>query len=172
MHWFIMPVLGSLSLTMALRAFAGSEGMNGTFVLNPDKSDNIDRAIENALSKLSLPIRTIARHRLQKTNELFGSVTIELSTAQITIGVDSRPLIHTPADGKAIKWTQEDGEEVDVSTKLENGRLCQIFIAKDGKRINLYQLTPDGGELILLATTCSDRLKEPLCYKLVYERKL
>jgi hypothetical protein len=144
--------------------------MNGTFVRIPEKCDNIEQAIENALSEENFLVRPIARERLRKTNEPFGKVIIDQSTDQISILVDSGPPIITPADGRRIKWKKPDGEELLVNTKIENGELNQIFIAKDGKRIDSYRLSPDGQELTLVVTTTSDQLKLPLNYTQMFKR--
>jgi hypothetical protein len=73
-----------------------------------------------------------------------------------------------PLDGRPIKWTREDGEVFDVSAGIEGGGLVQTYQAEDGKRVNAFQVDPDG-RLHLKVEVSSPQLPQPLRYELVYQ---
>jgi hypothetical protein len=151
-------------------SFAQIHSMQGTFVLVVQQSDDVAEAIERCISTMNFLLRPIAKHRLTKTNKPYQRITIELPPGRIAITTDSRAPILTSADGTPVKWKREDGEIMDVSTKWESKVLRQTFQAEDGKRVNSYELGPEGHELFLRVTVTSERLKRPLVYRLVYRR--
>ena len=57
-----------------------------------------------------------------------------------------------------------------MRTRVEGNTLTQEFSTKDGQRINIYEVSPDGQTLTLQVTVSSQRLAEPVKYRLVYRR--
>lgn len=160
------------ALTVALAAPAlAAPKLEGSFVLVPAESDSIDKAIETAVSKVNFLIRGIAHSRLKATNEPYGRIVFDLDPKQITITMDDRKPIVTPANGQAIKWKREDGEVFDVSTRWVGNSLEQTFSAEDGKRVNRFTLSPDDKKLTMNVTVSSGKLPQPLTYQLAYRRK-
>lgn len=153
--------------------FAQNQALfQGSFVYAPEKSDDIEQAIKNATEKMNFVVRAIARDRLTKTNQPYGRITIDCNPSFISITTDARAPIRTSPDGTPIKWKREDGEVMDVSTRWEDGVLKQTFAAEDGKRINAYAVSGDGQSMQLLVTVSSEKLKEPVRYKLQYRRSV
>jgi hypothetical protein len=151
-------------------AWTGNAAMSGTYVIDRSRSDDLNRAIEQAVARLSFVTRPIARGRLRRTNQPYQRIAIGMSASAISVAFDQRRPIITPANGVPISWTREDGEKLDVSTHWENAILRQIFRGEDGQRANAYSLSADGRVLTLSVTVTSPRLPGPMQYKLVYTR--
>jgi len=158
-----------LLIVAAVPAHAQSPSFDGTFVLAPARSDNVDEAINRSISRMNIATRQIARPRLRRTNQPYQRVTLQVGQ-QISIATDARRPIVTPRSGESIRWTREDGEVLDVSTRMDGNRIRQVFAAEDGRRENVYSLSPDGRTLTIEVTVTSGRLPAPLTYRLVYDR--
>jgi hypothetical protein len=167
-----LPLVAALAAAAlaAVPAAAQSNQIDGTFVYAADRSDNVDQAINQAISRMNIATRQIARPRLRRTNQPYQRVTIATTPQQVSITTDARAAIRTSPAGTPIKWTREDGEVLDVSTRWDGNRLRQVFAADDGQRENVYSLSPDGGTLTIRVTVTSGRLPAPLTYNLVYDR--
>jgi hypothetical protein len=163
-----------LALAMVVTATVGAQAQaspfQGTFALDAAQSDNVDQAIGQATSRMNFALRQVARPRLRRTNQPYQRVAINLTGSQVSIATDSRAPIVTATNGTPIKWTREDREVFDVSTTLQGNRLRQVFAAEDGRRENVFTLSPDGNTLTMNVTVSSGRLPEPLTYKLVFRR--
>jgi hypothetical protein len=164
----LLPLAAALALPAA--ASAQESSMRGTFTLDRAQSDDVNRAIETAVSKMSFVTRPIARGRLRRTNQPYQRVTINFTQSEITVTTDQRRPITSPANGQPVKWTREDGEVFDLSTEWQTGRLVQSFRAEDGSRTNTFSISADGRVLTMNVTIRSPRLASPLTYKLVYNR--
>jgi hypothetical protein len=152
------------------QAQSGNPAMAGSYVFRPSASDNVAEVINVAVARMNFVTRPIARGRLRRTNQPYQRIVIGFGNGQVSIAVDRRSPIVTPANGTPVDWAREDGERLKVSTEWANGRLEQTFEAEDGRRINAYSLSPDGRTLTLSVTLTSPRLARPITYKLVYDR--
>ena len=150
---------------------AQSAPIQGTFVYVAQGSDDINAAIDNAVRRMNFVTRPIARGRLRKTNEVYNVIRFNNSATQVSVTIDQRAAIVSPASGAAVKWTREDGEVLDLATRWTNGALEQSFTAEDGKRVNTYTLSPDGNGLSMQVTITSPRLAAPLRYTLRSRRQ-
>jgi hypothetical protein len=157
---------------LALPAAAGAQesSMRGTFAYDRSHSDDVNRAIETAVARMSFITRPIARGRLRRTNPVYQRVIVNFTPQQVTTQFDQRRVIESPANGQEIKWTREDGEKFDLSTAWQDGRLVQTFKAEDGTRTNTYSISPDGNTLTMHVTLRSPRLPAPVEYNLVFTR--
>ena len=117
-------------------ALAQTANLQGTFTYVPEKSDNVDQAIEVAVSKLNFFVRSTARKRLREMNEPYQRIAIELTPTQVSIAGDQSAPIRTAPDGTPGEWKDEDVEVFKVSTRWEGSVLKQEFLAKNGQRIN------------------------------------
>ena len=149
---------------------AQDSGLDGTYILDETDSDSINEAIENAVGKLNLLTRDIARGRLKKLNPAYRQVAITSSPNEISVTVDNQPPLRTPAKGAPVAWVGPDGGKVNASMKLAGPRLAQTFTSADGRRVNDYSLSPDGRTLTMQVTETSPRLSQTLTYKQVYRR--
>jgi len=149
---------------------AGSQGpsLNGSYTLQPELSGSVTGAVASAVAEMNFIIRPIARRRLEQTNRPAQKVRISLSASIHEIQFDARSPIRTPADGRAIPWTREDGERFMVRTTMGASDLVQRFEAADGVKTIRYALTRD--HLRLQVTAESPKLPRPLRYTLLYRR--
>jgi hypothetical protein len=153
-----------------VHAQAQASPFNGTFTYVAGESDNVDQAINQAIARMNVATRQIARPRLRRTNQPYQRVVISTTASSVSITTDNRAPITTSAAGAPIKWTREDGEVLDVSTTWQGNRLRQVFAAEDGRRENVWSMSPDGNMLTLNVTVTSGRLPQPLTYRLTYRR--
>jgi hypothetical protein len=164
----LLPLLAAFALPAAAQAQESS--MRGTFVIDRAHSDDVNRAIETAVARMSFVTRPIARGRLRRTNSVYNRVVINYTNAEVSTTFDQRHAIVSPANGQPVAWTREDGEKFQLSTSWENGRLVQTFRAEDGSRTNTYSISADGRTLTMHVTLRSPRLSAPLEYNLVFNR--
>ena len=174
----------SLSL-LALVAFALPSGvqaqqsqLRGTWTLNRQQSDDINAKIAAAVAPMNVVVRQIARPRLRSTNTAYPRITVAYDATSVRVDMQGRPSVSSPANGQPVLWQRENGRScnamrgdcVRVSTEWENGRLEQTFQAEDGRRVNVYTVSPDGNTMTMSVTITSPRLPQPLTYRLVYNR--
>lgn len=172
LHWNAIAPLGlALLATTAAPAQSQNPSLDGTYSYVEADSDPIKPAIEQVIADMNFITRPIARGRLTKTNAPYQTLSLRESAGQVTIVTDQRAPIVSPSDGSPIKWTREDGEVFDVTTRWAGGALEQTFIADDGQRKNVYSLAADGNTLEMHVTVTSPRLELPLTYTLRYRRQ-
>jgi hypothetical protein len=157
--------LGSSTLTGAQKF-----GVDGTYILDKGDSDNMNEVIEDAVGKLNVLTRDIARRRLKKLNPAYRQVAITSSPNEISVTVDNQPPLRTPAKGIPVAWIGPDGRKVNASMQLAGRHLAQTFTSGDGRRVNDYTLSPDGRTLTMQVTETSPRLSQTITYKQVYRR--
>ncbi|MDQ8036166.1 MAG: hypothetical protein REI12_02005 [Pedobacter sp.] len=158
-------------LVFGVQARAANTDLAGHYVYVPERSASVDQAVEKTVAEVNFVLRPIARSRLNKTNQPYQNITLGVSGGKASITTDKRAPIVAPVDGKPIKWKREDGEIMDLSMQWQGKGLQETIAADDGKRVNLFELSPDGNELRMLVTVSSKRLPKPLVYTLVYQRQ-
>jgi hypothetical protein len=163
--------LPSLQAAPAHAAAAQAPAFAGTYTLNARASDNVQTAINQAASHVMFLIRGIARSRMRSTNPVYQRVVIQEQPAEFAIAFDQRAPVRAPSTGASVPWTREDGEKFQVSIHtLADGRLQETFVAEDGRRVNVFSLSPDGRVLTMETTVSSPKLPQPLHYRLVFDR--
>ena len=160
--------------SLALFAFAPvhaqtQPALAGNYVYHAQGSDDINAKIADA--KLNVPsiLRGEGRRRLRNANPAYKTLAISYNPTQVTVATDQWNLTR-PANGTPQQWTRKDGEKFMVSHEWKNGRLEQTFRAPDAVRVNEYVMSPDGRMITMNVTITSEKLKEPLRYKLMYHR--
>lgn len=140
----------------------------GAWTLARQQGDVIAGAIERGTADMNFVTRPIARRRLRATNNAYATIEIRQESGSITTVLDGRT-ITSPADGRSIRWTREDGEVLQVATSLRGRTLTQTFTAEDGSRESVYELSDEGRRLTLQVTIRSGRLPAPITYRLAYD---
>jgi hypothetical protein len=163
--------LFAVAATAPAPSRAQSSSLDGSYAFTAEGSDDINRAIEQAVASMNFVTRPIARSRLRKVNVPYRTLRISHTPAQVTTIPDARAPVVSPGDGSTVKWRREDGELFDVSTSWEGASLRQSFKADDGQRVNVYSLSPDGRTLTMHVTVTSPRLPKPITYSLRYARQ-
>jgi hypothetical protein len=143
--------------------------LQGTYVIDPAHSENVDAAIERSIADMSFVIRPVARSRLVKTNPRYQRIALSHTETAIAVRFDARKPIEMPADGHKIPWNREDGEKFDVSAQWSGAQLVMRLTAEDGERTNTFVLEPDD-TLKLHVQITSARLPKPVTYVLAYRR--
>lgn len=175
-HGQLQPVLLSLvaaAILVAspgmLTAQAASQGPPpGIYTFVPAQSEDVEVAIDRAVSQVSWVIRGFARSRLRGANRPIERIEIGYpgDTVLITLREEDGP-IRSPRTGEYVPYTRPDGEVVQVKTELRDSVITQFFHSDDGDKQMVYRLRP-AGMLEVVTTIFSDRLKEPLEYTWVF----
>ncbi len=175
----LLPLLVLLAalLPSALTAQAAAT-LRGNWTLNRQQSDNLESAINRVVSRMNVVVRQIARPRLRSTNTAYPSIAMSYDQASVRVDMAGRPSVSSPANGQPVLWQRETGgacremkgDCVRVSAEWEGGNLKHTFQAEDGRRVNVYSVSPDGKTMTMNVTVTSPRLPQPLTYKLLYNR--
>lgn len=162
MRAFALPACFAIA---AVIAPAQDPSFNGVFKYQSDSG--IAAAIDATVADMNFIKRPIARGRLKDTNPAYQKVTFTVGATEISIQYDARNPIKTPADGKAVPWTREDGKTFQVTAKVEGASLTQTFKNDEGERTNVWQLGADR-KLTLKVTVKSASLPKPLTYTIAF----
>lgn len=165
----VVAVTGALLISGAASAQDAQSPLVGAWILAPQQGNVIEAAIDRGIDDMNFVTKPIARRRLRATNDAYATIELRIADGNVTTVLAGRA-IESPADGRAIRWTREDGEGMQVATALREGTLVQTFEAEDGSRENVYSVSPDGRRLTLQATIRSGRLPQPIVYRLAYDR--
>lgn len=155
----------------SIPAVADVPRLTGYYLLVPGRGAPVEQAVDKVVAEMNPVVRQIARSRLSKTNQPYRHITLAATPATISIATDRHAPIEAPADGTPVNWRRDDNELLKVSMQWKGRTLQEVFAAEDGKRVNVFELSPDGRELKLMVTVTSDRLPKPLSYTLVYQRQ-
>jgi hypothetical protein len=158
-------------LSLGSDAAAQPPELQGTYVLDSRASDNVDDVIEHVVKDMNFVRKPLARKRLKVTTKPSEHLHITYSGGDVTITTDGNSFVRTPADGKPVAWTREDGEKFVVTTTHDARTMTRVFRADDGERSNVYSIGPDRSTLTMSIVLSSPQLPEPLTYKLVYKRR-
>lgn len=135
----------------------------GTYKLVKEESDDVKKAIEKVVSRMSFLTRGVARSRLEAKCIVYPSVTISKQGKIYRIELEKGSTVVAEPGGPAQPWTAADGETVQIRL-LPDFR--EVIESKDGQRENAF--SRQGDRLILKARLTSSRLPAPIEYKLVY----
>ena len=160
-----------LALTSAIVATTPIPDFTGAWELNPAASDNVEQAIKQATSSMNFIVKPIARSRLKKVNRPHPNMFVQERADTVSIAYNEQLPMVTPLDGTTVKWKNEEGETFALSVTRTEETLVQHFVAPDGERFNEFRQSAAGDTLYLGVTIKSPRLKQPLQYRLVYQRK-
>ena len=151
-------------------AHAQQAALQGIFVNDGGSIDIIKSAIEAGTASLNFVSRSGTRSRLTKTNLPYQKIEIFRSADQVSIKFDRGKPITTPTDGRSIKWTREDGQELDVEGNWRAVELVQVLKSRDEERVNTFSLSPDGNRMQLDVVLSSPQWAAPIKYTLMYRR--
>lgn len=147
------------------------DSLVGRWTLDRGASGDVRRAIDTATARMSFLIRPIARSRLRGANVVHERLAITITPTEIATQVDGGAPIASPADGRAVTWTRENGDVFQLHTTLTGTRLVQTFVGRDGSsRENVFTPAGDGRTLNIAVTVAHPRLPHPVVYRLVYRR--
>ena len=164
-------VAGAAAAAVHAQAAAPDDSLAGRWTLDPAASGDVRRAIDTATAPMNFFIRRIARGRLRGANEVHRQLVITIGGGQVATQVDNGAPIASPADGRPVTWTRENGDVFQLHTVLTGERLVQTFVGRDGSsRENVFATAGDGRTLNIGVTVSHPRLPHSVVYKLVYHR--
>lgn len=151
-------------------ARADAPALQGVFVNAAQPEEGIDAAIDAAVRSFNVAARAIARSRLKRVNVALKRVEVARHGAEITITLGSNtPSTATPGHAPA-KWTRDDGEIFDASLEWQGATLVQTVTSGESRRVNRFDLSPDGNTLTLAVTVTGPQLQTPVQYQLTFKR--
>jgi hypothetical protein len=177
-----IALFAALALFTALPAAANAQQaqsqLRGTWTLNREQSDDLNAKINTAVARMNVVVRQIARPRLRATNTAYPRLVVFYDNTNVRVDMQGRPSVSSPANGQPVLWQRETGRTcpqmrgdcVRVTTEWREGALHQTFQAEDGRRVNVFTVSADGGTMTMDVTVTSPRLPQPFTYKLVYNR--
>jgi len=165
--WLAVCVAAAVADT----AFAIEQtNLSGTFRFVAEQSDDLDRAINEAISTMSWVVRPFARRRLQHITAPYPRLDISAAADAVLMVADRRAPVRTPVDGTPVPWKREDGEMFNVSGVWRGRVFEQTFVSGTGRRVNRYTVSGDGQTLTIKVIVTGGGLPGAMRYHLVYRR--
>ncbi|MDB5216260.1 MAG: hypothetical protein JWO86_4187 [Myxococcaceae bacterium] len=125
-------------------------------------------AIDRGIDSLFFMIRGIARSRLSDGTKIDPWVNFSFDAEKIRVRVPTSSHV-SPLNGAPIEVGSGD-DRSKLIQRLAKGKVTQVFIAGEGRRMNEWALSPDARTLLLTVTVSSPKLTRPVVYKLTYTR--
>jgi hypothetical protein len=142
----------------------------GVFVYDSAASEPLERVVDRGVRLVKSPIkRMFARGRIRDMNTPNAWVLIEPRGDSVRVATDLWD-VTVPLTGSVIS-RKPDGELFQVSGSWEGQALRQVWVARDGRRENVFVVTEDGSTLTMHVAIDSPQLREPLRYLQVYHRR-
>ena len=181
-HSTLLLLLALASLAAALlvpRAGAQTAGVPsqllGAFRYPHDLAHGravVEAAIEPRILQLPGMFQGIARDRLRERTRIPRRVSIASSEGRVEVTYEGE---RTVVVGSSVPGTttvrNEEGREVRVTQQLSGGWLEQVYEGPNGQMRELLSTEPDGATLHVDVTLSSERLGEPIRYRLDYLRE-
>lgn len=168
-----VPMGGTARAQESVQAPTKEERFGATFryVGGQRERTNLETAIELSVDELVWVIQGIARRRLKETNPIAATTTISFANGKIAVHRPGLKTIAAPADGSAVKWTNDFGDKANVRFRWRGEKLVQSIWNGQGGSEVIYSLNADGTRLRISVRVYSDRLPVPVRYRLTYARK-
>lgn len=144
----------------------------GTFD-NPAPDDGaaaIERAITEGIADMNAMRRLIAQRRLVENNPPIPSVSVSREGRRIIVDYARGRRHTTPGLGRWVPSRAPDGGRVEVSHRVDDGRLVQAFRERNGGAEHVFSLSEDGARLEMTATITSPHIPRPISYALTLDR--
>ena len=161
-----MVAITLVTLLLSQAAAPSFDPFAGDYQLATGESDDIAKAVDRAVEKMSVLTRGTARSRVAAKCIAYPAVHITKEGTGFRINLEKGSNVVVAPGGPAATWKTPEGESVQI--RLEND-FRHVIDSKDGQRINHFSLT--GNRLVIQAKLSSSRLPAPVEYKLVYTRK-
>lgn len=152
---------------------AATSSVVGTYEYVGGKAqiDEMNRRIEEGVEELNFFIRGIAERRLREANRPTEKLTITSANGKISVARSGKPEMAAPENGSAVDWKNpENGKELQVSHRLEQGVLRQRIEGDRGRSVNRFVLGEDGQRLSVKTQIEVDRLDAPIRFETTYRR--
>ncbi|MEZ0242870.1 MAG: hypothetical protein ACAH11_05805 [Sphingomonas sp.] len=168
-HWALSAAIGAAILISSSGAASPTQGLiSGSYVLDPERSDDAVQAIDSGLAGPSSATRLPFARRLRKAAAPAYAVRISIAAGRFSIKRDAHPLITLRIGGEPIQLWLESGERFDVSARADGDAISLTFRADNSERTTVYRSV--GQQLVTETVITSPLLSAPIRYKLVYNR--
>ncbi|HKX31841.1 MAG TPA: YMGG-like glycine zipper-containing protein [Blastocatellia bacterium] len=150
----------------------GNDGaLNGTWRLEPSRSDNVDQAIDRAVRGLPADERQRLDRVLTRRLTAPETIAIEQQGRHFTIASNRGRQISFDATGRARNENSLGGRPVRVNATYNRD---QLIISSTGDRGHDYNVTFDttegGRKLRVIRRIFSDRLRQPVTVVSLYDK--
>ena len=151
-----VPAVPSATMTTSRAARDTIPKGAAVYVLVPDSSDNIPKAIDHVVSHMNFIVRGIARGRLTKINPTPHRVRVDLETDTVSVAFDAGNPVVTPLNGDTVAWRNPlTGETNHAHVAVAGDTVRQTIVAPDGERENALIFSDDGSHVRLRVTVTS-----------------
>lgn len=145
--------------------------LTGTYTLNAGRSDNVQRAIENATRRLNRQdaerLKTVLSGRMEAPEQ----IAIDQNGRNLTIVSTNAPEVTIEANGLAQTETLPNGRKVTTTASMSGDSLT---INSSGDRANdfnvVFEPIENGRSLRVTKRIYSDRLAQPVEVRSIYNR--
>lgn len=142
----------------------------GVFVHDTAASEKLAAVVDRGVKLVKSPIkRMFARGRIRDMNTPHAWVLIEARGDSVRVFTDLWDVTVPPVG--SVLSRNPDGEVFEVSGSWEGQAFRQVWVARDGRRENLFAVSDDGATLTMDVAIHSAQLREPLRYRHVYQRR-
>jgi len=159
---------GDIAFSAELPEDSPARRFLGTYRYAGGEAEKIarDRAIDDAVSTMSILIRGIAKDRLLEANPIPGQLLFTGGGMTFAIVMDGRAYA-APTDGTKVKVNTITGDIMDMHYTL-GPDLEQFFRDSAKGRANRFEL--QGNKLVMHVRVFADVLPKELVYDLTFER--
>ena len=166
LHWVLSAATGTAIQIASPGSASPPQGLiSGSYILDEERSDDVNQAIDSAVAGLSRP--PFAR-RLRKAAAPPYAIRISFAAGRFSIHYDAKAPIVVWTGGEPIEWRLDDGQIFDVSATANGEAISLTFRAPDSERTTVYR--SDGQQLVTETTIISPLLSTPIRYRVVYNR--
>ena len=167
LHWALSAATGAAIQISSPSSASPPQGLiSGSYILDEERSDDVNQAIDSAVAGLSRP--PFAR-RLRKAAAPPYAIRISFAAGRFSIHYDAKAPIVVWTGGEPIEWRLDDGQIFDVSATANGEAISLTFRAPDSERTTMYR--SDGQQLVTETTIISPLLSTPIRYRVVYNRE-
>jgi hypothetical protein len=167
LHWVLSAATGTAIQIASPGSANPTQGLiSGSYILDPERSDDVSQAIESGVAGLYRP--PFAR-RLRKAAAPAYAIRISFAAGRFSIHYDAKAPIVVWTGGEPIEWRLDDGQIFDVSATANGEAISLTFRAPDSERTTVYR--SDGQQLVTETTIISPLLSTPIRYRVVYNRE-
>ncbi len=130
-----------------------------------------DEAIADATQEMGSWIRDMARTRLTRLNPIPEKLAIAETTEGVKIDGGRGLIPAAPLGGPPVEFMAPNGEDtLHVSYAMRGNKLVQTVQGPRGGTRRVHSRKP-GGKLVVRVIVFSERLPEPVVYRLHYARR-
>jgi hypothetical protein len=165
-----LVALASLALAITAGAQEYLVRQNGVYLYNPQPADRsgIERAIDDAVSEMSILTRGIARKRLHQSTEPIHRFQVHVEPNLVLLRLYKQEFA-LPLDGRAVLARGLDGNQVKASMHIRGDTLYQKLEGSQGTRYHEFHFREDGSVSVWTRIE-SEHLPMRVSYNLQYHR--